>query len=359
MNGPLSRPLVMLAAAVVAVACAVVAAVLLAQSPSPAQSSGAAVAVLPPAGESTVEIASGDSAALIGRRLLQGGTIASHTRFELLALLLGWESRLEPGVYSFEGGLTTYEVLRRIHFGETSPLRIVIPEGLRVEQVVERLALAQVVSPTDLGLALQGHVPAGAEGTLAAYRPAGASLEGYLFPSAYSFPLGVTAAEAVGLMLARFDESISPALRAQIEASGWSLHEILTMASIIEREAMVDAERALVAAVIWNRLAAGMPLQMNSTVQYAVGAAGQPGGWWPPELSDADLALDSPFNSYRYHGLPPTPIASPGLASIEAAANPASVPYLYFVAKGDGTHAFAVTYEEHQANVERYLGGSQ
>ena len=311
---------------------------------------------------SSVTIAAGDSAAVIGRRLLTGRAIDSQTRFGLLAALLGWESRLEPGSYSFEPGLTTFEILRRIHFGETSPLRVVIPEGLRLEQVTERLAEANVVDGRSFAAALQTAATSTAAGSpasppsLAAQRPPGTSLEGYLFPSAYSFPLGTTADDALALILLRFNDSITPLLREQINASGRTLHEVLTVASIIEREVVEDAERPLVSAVIRNRLDAAMPLQMDSTVQYAVGTAA---AWWKRELSAADLEVDSPYNTYRYRGLPPTPIASPGLASIEAAVNPANVPYLFFFARGDGSHAFAVTYEEHQANVERYRGGSE
>ena len=304
----------------------------------------------------SVTIVAGDSAAVIARRLLASQVIESDTRFELLALLFGWESRLEPGSYTFEAGLTTYEILRRIHFGETSPLRLVIPEGLRLEQVTERLAQAGVIDRAEFAAALATAAESTVAGTLAARRPARTSLEGYLFPSAYSFPLGSTPKDALRFMLLRFDDMMTPQLWEQITASGRSLHEILTIASIIEREVVEESERSLVSAVIWNRLEAGMLLQMNSTVQYAVG---EPSGWWKAELSDDDLSLASPYNTYLSSGLPPTPIASPGLASIEAAANPANVPYLFFVARGDGTHAFAVTYEEHQANVERYRGGSQ
>ena len=307
-------------------------------------------------GPASVTIVAGDSAAVIARRLLAGQVIESDTRFELLALLFGWESRLEPGSYTFEAGLTTYEILRRIHFGETSPLRLVIPEGLRLEQVTERLAQAGVVDRAEFTAALATAAESTVAGTLAARRPAQTSLEGYLFPSAYSFPLGTTPDEALRLMLLRLDQAMTPQLWEQIVASGRSLHEILTIASIIEREVVEESERSLVSAVIWNRLEAGMLLQMNSTVQYAVGA---PDAWWKAELSDGDLSLASPYNSYLTAGLPPTPIASPGLASIEAAANPANVPYLFFVARGDGTHAFAVTFGEHQANVERYQGDSQ
>jgi len=306
------------------------------------------------AGDNTsVTVVAGDTAGSIGRRLVANEVIDSYYRFELLAFLLGWESRLESGAYSFEPGLTTYEILRRIHSGETSPWRVVLPEGLRLEQVTERLVEAEVVDAASF-LTVVGTPPADlVAGTLAALRPAGTSLEGYLFPSAYTFPLGGTAEDAVRQMLQRFDDALTPDLRNQVSQSGRTLHEIVTIASIIEREVVDDAERVLVSAVIWNRLAAGMPLQFDSTVQYAVG---QPTEWWKRELSGADLAIQSPFNTYVASGLPPAPISSPGLASIAAAANPAAVPYLFFFARGDGTHAFAVTFEEHQANVEQYRG---
>ena len=307
-------------------------------------------------GPSAVTIVEGDSAAVIGRRLLSGEAIESHTRFELLALLLGWESRLEPGSYSFEAGLTTFEILRRIHFGETSPLRVVIPEGLRIEQVTERLAKAGGIDEASFVAALEAAAGSVVSGSVAAQRPSGTSLEGYLFPSAYSFPLGATAEDALRMMLLRFNDALTPRLLEQINASNRSLHEILIVASIIEREVVEDSERVLVSAVIRNRLDVGMLLQMDSTVQYAVGSAGE---WWKRNLTLDDLSVQSEYNTYVSHGLPPTPIASPGLASIEAAANPANVPYLFFVARGDGTHAFAVTYEEHQANVERYRGGQE
>ncbi|MYD52822.1 MAG: endolytic transglycosylase MltG [Chloroflexi bacterium] len=345
---------VLLIATMIAIASAAVA---ISRPSDPLRAVDAKIGSVGAEGEpASVTIVAGDSAAVIARRLLASQVIESDTRFELLALLFGWESRLEPGSYTFEAGLTTYEILRRIHFGETSPLRLVIPEGLRLEQVTERLAQAGVIDRAELAAALATAAESTVAGTLAARRPPRTSLEGYLFPSAYSFPLGSTPEDALRFMLLRFDDMMTPQLWEQISASGRSLHEILTIASIIEREVVEESERSLVSAVIWNRLEAGMLLQMNSTVQYAVG---EPSGWWKAELSDDDLSLASPYNTYLSSGLPPTPIASPGLASIEAAANPANVPYLFFVARGDGTHAFAVTYEEHQANVERYRGGSQ
>ncbi len=307
-----------------------------------------------------VEIYSGDTSAQIARRLVEAGAITSVRRFEILVQLLGWDRRLEPGVYSFEPGLTTLEVALRIHFGETSPWRVTIPEGLRVEQVSELLIGAEIVTAGALSAALAD--PGNAIGTLAAERPAGVSLEGYLAPSTYSFPLGVSADQAVRLMLERFDESLTADLRGRIASSGRSLHEILTIASIIEREALFDEERPLVSAVIWNRLAIGMPLQMDSTVQYSLGSIpGEVGrfGYWKRSLTFDDLEVVAEHNTYVVAALPPAPIAGPSIASILAAAAPADVPYLYFVARGDGSHAFAATFEEHEANIERYHGGGE
>ena len=314
---------------------------------------GAAAA--PAAGVTTIEIRAGDSAGAIGDVLYLSGLITSARRFDTLVNLLGWGGDLEPGIYTFESGLATYELLRRIHSGETSPLRVTIPEGWRSEQVAALLAEAEVASAAEVLAALRRD--ANGAGTLAQERPAGASLEGYLFPSTYRFPLGATADQAVRMMLERFDQAVDEEVRTLIARSGRSLHEILTAASIIEREVVLDEERPVVAAVIWNRLNRGMRLQMDPTVQYAV--ASNPSraardGYWPLDLLAADLQYLSPYNTYVVEGLPPTPIASPGLASIRAAASPADVPYLYFVARGDGSHVFAVTYEEHETNVERY-----
>lgn len=350
------RTVIMIAAAIAAIIAAASAVVAVSRSP---QQISRSVLIEPPssgtAQVSTVVIAPGDSASTIGRLLRSHGAVDSQTRFELLALLMDWEHRLEAGEYSFEPALPTFEVLRRIHSGETSPQRVIIPEGLRIEQVIERLAAAEVSDSASLAAVISdGRI--GEAGRYAAQRPAGASLEGYLFPADYRFSLEASPLDVTVEMLQRLDEAITPEIARQAAARGATMHQILTIASIIEREAAVEHERRLISAVIWNRLAAGMPLQMNSTIQYAVG---QPSNWWKAELSDADLVIDSPYNSYRYSGLPPTPIASPGLPSIEAAADPDDAPYLYFVAKGDGTHAFSLTYEEHLDNVERYLGGSE
>lgn len=353
MNPLNNLPLVLAASAVAA--CLIVAATAIIGSPNAVfsrESATPATVRIAPGG--VVQLQPGDTAAEMADRLFAAGLIDSPRRWTTLVQLLGWEDGLEPGAYSFEAGLSSYEIARRIHSGERTPLRIIIPEGLRLEQIAERLQAERIVFAADFFAAL-GKAE-NAVGTFAASRPRGLSLEGYLFPADYDFPLGVTADQVVRAMIERFDAEAGPVL-LNADLQGRSLHAVLTIASIVEREAALDEERPIVAAVLWNRIELGMPLQADPTVQYAVAndpASAAAYGWWKRELTLEDLASLSPWNTYTASGLPPTPIAAPGLASLRAAVAPADVPYFFFFARGDGSHAFAETYEEHQANIERW-----
>src|SRR6266850_516013 len=175
----------------------------------------------------------------------------------------------------------------------------------------------------------------------------GPSIEGYLFPDTYQFVRGMTSEEMLGRMVQRMRAKLTPELRGRARDRGLSVHQLLTLASIIEREAVVKDEQKLISAVFWNRLKLGMPLQADPTVQYAVAKERR-------ALSRADLAVDHPYNTYVRPGLPPGPIASPGLDAIHAALDPAPVKYLYFVARDDQRHHFSTTVEEHNAAVARY-----
>lgn len=351
---PLNNLPLLLAGSAVAV-CLIIAAAAILGSPNAVfnrDSSTAATLRIAPAG--AVQLQSGDTAAQMADRLYAAGLIDSPRRWTTLVQLLGWEDGLEAGEYSFEAGLSSYEIARRVHRGERSPLRIIIPEGLRLEQIAERLQAERIVSAADFFAALQRSE--NAAGALAASRPRGLGLEGYLFPADYDFPLGVTADQVVRAMLERFDAQTAPLL-LNADLQQRSLHAVLTIASIVEREAVLDEERPIIAAVLWNRIELGMPLQADPTVQYAV--ANDPAsvaafGWWKRDLTLDDLASPSAWNTYTAPALPPTPIAAPGLASFRAALAPAVTPYLFFFARGDGSHAFAETYEEHQANIERW-----
>jgi UPF0755 protein len=173
------------------------------------------------------------------------------------------------------------------------------------------------------------------------------SLEGYLFPDTYYFVRGLTSEEMLTRMVQRLRAKLTPEREARARSRGVSVHQLLTLAAIVEREAIAPEERTTIAAVFWNRLRRDMPLQADPTVQYAVGKERR-------ALTRADLQIDHPFNTYRRPGLPPGPIASPGLASIDAVLEPATVPYLYFVAMDDRRHQFSITLEEHNAAVARY-----
>jgi UPF0755 protein len=180
--------------------------------------------------------------------------------------------------------------------------------------------------------------------------PAAKDLEGYLFPDTYAMSRHATAAQLVPRMVAGFEKALTPEIRSAAEARGLNVRALVTLASIVEKETGKPEERPLVAAVYSNRLKIGMPLQCDPTVIYALQRADRYNG----NLTRENLQFDSPYNTYRYPGLPPGPIANPGAASLEAAAHPAAVPYLYFVSRGDGSHAFATNLEEHNRNVDEF-----
>ena len=301
-----------------------------------------------------VEIPSGVTAEQIADELVRRGVIASSRQFQTLVGLLGYEDRLVVGTYDFEPGMLTIDVIERIRNGVTSEIVVTIPEGWQAAEIFDRIAEQSPLSAA--GLAAAAAESGVAVGTLAAARPPSASLEGYLFPSTYVISRVATSADVVRQMLERFDERITAELREEIAASGRSLHLLLTIASIVEREAVLPDERPVIASVFWNRIDTGLPLQADPTVQYAL--AQDPAsvalyGHWKSPLTTDDLTVPSPWNTYATDRVPPTPIASPGLDSILAALPPADTPFFYFVARGDGGHLFAETFEEHRDNVDR------
>ena len=301
----------------------------------------------------TVRVEQGDSARAIGEKLEQAGVIESARLFQVLTALMGLGDELEAGGYEFERGETTVAVIRRISQGITMPIvfTVTIQEGLRVEEIGEKLEEAGVISAGGFLGALDDVYTASFLEEL----PAGVGLEGFLFPATYGFTRQPSAHDVVQQLLDAFDqryrEQILPRLAA---ADGRSLHEVVVLAAIVEREAQVPAERAIIAGVFLNRLELDIPLQTDPTVQYALGndpASVLQYGYWKRELTTADLAVDSPYNTYQHPGLPPGPIANPGLDSILAALEPDDTDYFYFVARPEGCHAFAKTLEEHNRNV--------
>lgn len=298
-----------------------------------------------------VSVNEGDSAEEIGEKLEDAGVIQSARLFRVLASLLGVSDDMAAGDYEFERtGETALSAVRRVSQGVTASLVVTIPEGLRAEEIGELLEERGVVSAADFRSALGVSYVA----PFLEAEPAG-GLEGFLFPATYGFSRSILPHMVVQQMLDAFDQRYREEIRPLLpQAGGRSLREVVTLASIVEREAVVPEERPTIASVFLNRLALGLPLQADPTVQYAVGsdrASVEQFGYWKEELTLADLAVLSPYNTYVNVGLPPGPIANPGLDSVLAALRPAETNFLFFVARPDGSHAFAETLEEHRQNV--------
>lgn len=298
-----------------------------------------------------VSIEPGQSAKAIGKTLAERGIIESGKHFELLVGITGVEDSLEAGEYEFDGGIPALEAVHRIAKGRTASRQVVVPEGLRAEEIGEIMEGAGVVSKDGFLSALVKSQYA--HQFLASV--SSDSLEGFLFPAVYEFKRNTSPREVVDTLLLGFQTNVADEI--QLEGQPYTLDEVVALAAIVEREAVVAAERPIIASVFENRLREGIALQADPTVQYAIAedAAGAARyGYWKAELTVDDLALDSPYNTYVYSGLTPGPIANPGLDAIQAVIRPAQTEFLYFVAKGDGTHAFAETLEEHLANIARY-----
>ncbi len=267
--------------------------------------------------------------------------IPSAEAFVALGVVRGTARSLRAGEYEFPQGTTTVSALRMLESGKVRLHPVLHPEGATVAEfarTIERQGLASA----DAVLR--------AAGDPAFLRSVGieaASLEGYVFPDTYYFTRGLSAEQMLARTVQRLRAKLAPEIVARARERGLDVHGLLTLASIIEREAVVQDERRLISAVFWNRLRLGMPLQADPTVQYAVGKERR-------ALTRADLASEHPFNTYTHSGLPPGPIASPGLAVIEATLDPAPLNYLYFVASDDHRHQFSTTVAEHNAAVARY-----
>jgi UPF0755 protein len=295
-------------------------------------------------GEQFVEIAPGSSSRAIGERLIAGGVIRNDATYRAALWRTGAARALKAGTYRFDAPMTAVEVIRKIAKGDTWVRRLTFPEGLNMFE------MAKIFEQQKFGPA-SSFVEAARDATpILHVDPAARDLEGYLFPETYSLPPGTAAPKLVHLMVDRFEQLFTEEMRQAAEAHGLTTREAVTLASIVEKETARADERPLVAAVYMNRLNAHMPLQCDPTVIYALERAGRYDG----NLTRANLEMDSPYNTYRYPGLPPGPIASPGLASLKAAVAPAAVDFLYFVSRNDGSHVFARTLEEHNANVHKF-----
>ena len=294
--------------------------------------------------EQFVDVPSGTGPNAIGRLLVEAGVVRDVTTWRLAVWRSGEATSLKAGEYRFTEAMTPGDVVHTIARGDVYLRSVTFREGLTIRQ------MAGVFEDAGFGPA-PAFLAAARDGALVSgFDPAARNLEGYLFPDTYLVPRRSSAADLVRRMVSRFESVMTEDLRRAAAALGLSVRQAVTLASLVEKETAKPDERPLVAAVYHNRLKRRMGLQCDPTVIYALELRGGFNG----NLTRADLKTDSPYNTYRYAGLPPGPIAAPGQASLEAAIHPAAVDYLFFVSRNDGTHAFASTLDDHNRNVFRY-----
>ena len=294
--------------------------------------------------EQFVDIPAGSGSSSIGDRLVAGGVIRDRATYRLALWLSGEGRHLKAGEYRFDRTLTPFEVIDKLARGDVYVIHLTLPEGLTIAE------MAKLFESHGLGPA-SAFVEAAKNAALVGdLDPAAKDLEGYLFPETYALPRKTDADKLIRMMVTRFEHVFTPELRQAAASRNLSVRQAVTLASIVEKETARAEERPLVAAVFVNRLALRMPLQTDPTVIYAL----QRAGTYTGNLRREDLAVDSPYNTYRYPGLPPGPIASPGRASLDAAVHPADADFLYFVSRNDGSHEFARTLDEHNRNVHKY-----
>jgi len=284
-----------------------------------------------------VVIRPGESFKSIALKLRQAKIVRSAWLTIIYGHFSGVDRELRPGEYAFAGGERIDQVLAHLAKGEALVVAVTVPEGFTTRQIGERLERSGLVCANDFVRAA-AH---GAVVNLLQLGPTGA--EGYLFPATYRFSPGASADQIVAAMLERFYDILTLDVEEREFSLGITTHQMLTLASIVEKEARIPAERPLIAAVFYNRLRLGMPLQSDPTAEYS-----------PDGVSRSAyqaVHTPSPFNTYDFVGLPPGPIASPGLAAINATLYPAHTDYLYFVARNDGTHIFSRSLPEHQRAV--------
>jgi UPF0755 protein len=289
-------------------------------------------------GEVRVLVPRGATLRVAAESLEKAGVVNNATAFRVYGMLRGSDRSIRAGTYVFKRPVSWGEVLDDLRGGKSLEHAITIPEGWSLLQIVPQLARVLEVPVDSVQAAVRDTA------LLRALDVPTPTLEGYLFPDTYVFPDGTTARAAVRVMVDRFQRVWQPEWNQRLQALAMSRHDVMALASIVEKEARLPEERPVIAAVYLNRLKTGMLLQADPTVQYAHGKH-------VARVLYKDLEIDSPYNTYKYKGLPPGPIASPGRPAILAALNPANVPYTYFVAYPDGHHEFTTSFAAHSIAV--------
>ena len=285
----------------------------------------------------------GTTASEISDRLMQLGVIDSRLHFWWLMKLQGDAGKFKTGTYAFTPHMDEQAVLDKLVAGDTTVVKFTIPEGFGIKEIAKRLADEGLVDEQEFLAEAKDFAPYDYMKKRPNVRYAA---EGYLFPDTYVIHSDVSAEGIMKMMAEDFDTRLTPALRQQAAAKGLSIHDLITLASLVEKEARYDEDRPIIAQVFFKRLQMGMPLQSDTTLQYLMAGPKE-------DVSIEDTKIDSPYNTYQHEGLPPGPIASPGMKSILAVLNPANTDYLYFVADRQGHNHYSQTYDEHLAIVEQ------
>ena len=297
-------------------------------------------------GTQVLVIEKGQTGSEIADMLFERGLIRSTQGFKLWLYLSGTNDKLQTGHYQIPNKVTVRELISLLQEGHVESIRVTIPEGYTVGDIAIVLEKNQIMKAKDFLAEAKTYVPYPyMKGT----KPATYPVEGFLFPSTYEIPVGATPREVIQMIADEMNRYLTPAVKKQIQAQHMSIHDFVTLASIVERESLFDADRPTIAGVFKKRLAHGIPLQSDATISYVLGYAKE-------NVTIGDTQLQSPYNTYVSKGLPPGPIANPGKKSLDAVLHSENTDYLYFVADKEGHNHFSKTYEEHLAEVNKIYG---
>ena len=297
-------------------------------------------------GTQVLVIEKGQTGSEIADMLFERGLIRSTQGFKLWLYLSGTNDKLQTGHYQIPNKVTVRELISLLQEGHVESIRVTIPEGYSVGDIAIVLEKNQIMKAKDFLAEAKTYVPYPyMKGT----KPATYPVEGFLFPSTYEIPVGATPRDVIQMMADEMNRYLTPAVKKQIQAQHMSIHDFVTLASIVERESLFDADRPTIAGVFKKRLAHGIPLQSDATISYVLGYAKE-------NVTIGDTQLQSPYNTYVSKGLPPGPIANPGKKSLDAVLYSENTDYLYFVADKEGHNHFSKTYEEHLAAVNKIYG---
>ncbi|HXF86192.1 MAG TPA: endolytic transglycosylase MltG [Anaerolineales bacterium] len=293
------------------------------------------------------KIEPGESVNSIANHLELVGLIRDAESFRAYLIYSGLDTSIQAGEYELSAAMSAIEIAHELQDATPAEVRFIILPGWRMEEIAASLPTSGLAITPEAFLVAARTPPRSFD-----FLSEADTAEGFLFPDSYIFPRTITAEELVSELVRNFALRLTPELRNGFAQQGLTIYEAVTLASIVQREAVQEEEAALIASVYLNRLRIGMKLDADPTVQYAIGFNPFQNTWWTNPLSAEDLQFNSPYNTYLYTGLPPTPISNPGLTALRAVAFPAETPYYYFRAKcdGSGLHEFAETFEEHLAN---------